>query len=484
MSELGAAEAGKGSRPRCHDVAALTLLMTESFNTPIQFECSGDVKTDKILWKTLLKANADFFKRLYTLQPNLCYSQLVLKTCMQEVGQEKADEWGFVVPRDSNKWASDTSATLFELLKKVAKQLRQPRPACWLLDTLGIDKSAGSAGAEGGGFTEWYVGWCPDTQSAWRAPGDDENNKQYTKDIRPPHSGGDFDPCVAWWGDGYCHEVAAITGAWLREQQARDPTALGGKVSAGRWSMSTQKENTVCKIGTRTQHQQKFFVLLLANDEVKECQVCQIETALCGDDADEFTRKLAEDYAKGRIDGVTWEVTAPGVNKDRAILRAERDGRLSKVHANGNMPVSRKRPAAASQAALPAKASQKKKIKMKDATKVATGEQEDGDVDDGPDLRKSKPRSWSLRREKGLRRKRRQRRKRATDEVEEPLSKGAGKTNNKKHVTDAACHAARRASGSTTTMACQANDRGQQISDDDDDDLPGESFASMMSRLF
>ena len=83
---------------------------------------------------------------------------------------------------------------------------------------------------------EWTVGWDKLTWSAWRAPRNNLDNKEFTNDLRIPEGASDFDACVAWWGD-WSSQIDSVTVLMKRERDGQGVVRFLNKSYMLSWSI-------------------------------------------------------------------------------------------------------------------------------------------------------------------------------------------------------------------------------------------------------
>ena len=207
------ASAGHGikTRPRARSEEDTVQCMKGTLLVPTQLETRGDIATEKQALKTCAAANTKLLSSLHKEQKNLAYPQMFIKKCLTKHAANMAKEWGFT-DADQNKWAADTTPQLVTLLQKLGRELRQPQVPKWVRNACGLDQPAEPLSRE----ESFLVGFNVMNETAWRAPADNMEQKEFTQhfEVKLPEDGlppSDLDAIVAVWPDGWKHEIAGKT---------------------------------------------------------------------------------------------------------------------------------------------------------------------------------------------------------------------------------------------------------------------------------
>ena len=306
-------------RPRCQDQEAVVGVLMEHVNAPTQFDSSANLATDRKAFQAVAKSNACLLQGLRKQQGSLGFSKLFLRKCLCELAQKKQEEWGFV-DKDIEKFAADALGNLWMVCTRMAKEMRQKKPPKWALQVLGADDQKNEEKDD----IEYYVGFDQELNSAWRAPVDDADCKEFTTTFRIPAGATDDDLVEGVWkikGDTWVHKIAALSvGLYQGRGEAIVPAVK--KRPAAHWATSAGGYTIRQQFG----EQGKRVKLICNGAGIDKALICQIKSEIDGIDMSEFSRELAQDFLDNKIPGAT--TNGDTLWETRDALKKERDRRI------------------------------------------------------------------------------------------------------------------------------------------------------------
>jgi hypothetical protein len=183
--------------------------------------------------KHQILAVRDLLQPLYALQSNLCFKKRTLECALRHVAANKPD-WALTKEMEKD-FVETVTKRLMNILKHCSHALRkQKRPGwahCLLHPCTKPAQNSPQASAPAASCVvpvtpssagdsvpaEYFVGWNPELNAAWRCEKGTPTAKTYTKNIVSQDS--DLEPAIAIWEDGYKHPLAELTSlAWSQMQ--------------------------------------------------------------------------------------------------------------------------------------------------------------------------------------------------------------------------------------------------------------------------